>query len=141
MTKRRILGSALAGIAALGLSWGAAEANHMKIDVVVPQDQSAVVVTPGSPAVTYSTPAPAIPQTLQAGDVKADLVRAQTIYANKIEADDIQGAIHQSNGVRIRDTHGDIKAPQVAASVIYADEIKANSVIAEHIYVRDLQRR
>jgi hypothetical protein len=43
--------------------------------------------------------------------------------------------------VKIGDTKGDIKAPEVAASVIYADEIKANSVIAQHVFVRDLRRK
>jgi len=29
----------------------------------------------------------------------------------------------------------------VTASIIYADEISANSVVAQHVYVRDLRRR
>jgi ABC-type transport system substrate-binding protein len=31
--------------------------------------------------------------------------------------------------------------PEVVASVIYADEIRANSVVAAHIYVRNIRRR
>jgi hypothetical protein len=142
MTKARILASVLVGLTALGLSWARAEANHVKIDV--PNDQPAAVVvvpTPASPTVVYPAPAPLPAETLKAGDIKAHLVRAQTIYANKIEADEVQGAIHQSKGVKIGNTHGDIKSPQVSASVIYADEIKANSVVAEHIYVRNLERK
>jgi len=42
--------------------------------------------------------------------------------------------------VKIKDTKGDIKAPSVSAGVIYADTIKARTVVAEHIYVKDLQR-
>jgi hypothetical protein len=42
--------------------------------------------------------------------------------------------------VKIKDTKGDIKLPTVTAGVIYADTIKANSVVADNIYVRDIQR-
>ena len=67
------------------------------------------------------------------------LVRADTIYANRIQADEVRGQIHQTRDVRIGDTRGEIKAPEVAASVIYADEITA--VVAQNVYVRDLRRR
>ena len=67
--------------------------------------------------------------------------RADTIYANKIEADNIQGQIHQTKDVKVGKTSGKIKAPEVAAAVIYAEEITANSVVARNIYVRDLDRR
>ena len=69
------------------------------------------------------------------------LVRADTIYVNRIQADEVRGQIHQTRDVRIGDTRGEIKAPEVAASVIYADEISANSVVAQNVYVRDLRRR
>jgi hypothetical protein len=35
----------------------------------------------------------------------------------------------------------DLKAPTVVASVLYADTIKAHKVIADHIYVREIDRR
>jgi len=43
-------------------------------------------------------------------------------------------------GVKVRDSRGKIKAPEVVASVIYADEISANTVEADTIYVRELDR-
>jgi hypothetical protein len=64
----------------------------------------------------------------------------QPIYANKIEADEVRGAVHQTRGVKVRDSRGKIKAPEVVASVIYADEISANTVEADTIYVRELDR-
>lgn len=60
---------------------------------------------------------------------------------NKIEADEVRGSVHQSRGVKVRDSQGKIKAPEVVASVIYADQISANTVEADTIYVRDLERR
>ena len=69
-------------------------------------------------------------------------MRANIIYANKIEANEILGVIHQDRNLKVGNTKGDIKgAPEVVASVIYADEIKANSVVADHIYVRNIRRR
>jgi hypothetical protein len=62
-------------------------------------------------------------------------------YANKIVADQVLGAVHQSKGIKVKNSEGKIEAPQVAAGVIYADEIKANTVMAETIYVRNLDRR
>jgi hypothetical protein len=67
-------------------------------------------------------------------------VRANTIYANTIEADEVQGQIYQTDGVKVS-AHGDIQAPEVFASVIYAEKITANSVLAEKIYVRKLERK
>ena len=81
---------------------------------------------------------------INADQIKADQVRADTIYANyanRIEADQVVGQVHQTRDVKIRDTRGDIRAPEVTAGTIYADEIKANSVIAQHVFVRDLRRR
>jgi hypothetical protein len=77
----------------------------------------------------------------QRGSDQGNQVRADTIYANRIEADQVVGQVHQTKDVKIGDTKGDIKAPEVAASFIYADEIKANSVIAQHVFVRELRRR
>ena len=53
----------------------------------------------------------------------------------------VLGAVHQSKGIKVKNSEGKIEAPQVAAGVIYADEIKANTVMAETIYVRNLDRR
>ena len=107
---------------------------------VVVQPPPATAAPAPPPAVTVITPS-AVPATLQADDIKAHEVRAQAIYANKIEADNVQGVIHQSGGIKIKNSRGDIDAPQVAANTIFADTIKANSVIADHIYVRDIERK
>jgi hypothetical protein len=145
-TRKSLLASTLLALAALGLPWAVADANHIKIEVTPEHQQPpATVIVPGPPAVTPGPPAapsyvPA-PQTLQAEEIRAHQVRAQTIYANKIEADEVQGAVHHSKGVKVGDSRGEIKAPYVTASVIYADVIKANSVVADNIYVRDLERR
>ncbi len=108
--------------------------------VTVAPSAGATTVVP-APAAAVATPATAIPQMLQADGITTQRVRAHTIYANRIDADEIQGVIHQDRNLKVADTRGQIKAPEVVASVIYADDIKANSIIAEHIYVRDLRRR
>ena len=79
-------------------------------------------------------------RTVSPADIEAQEVRAQTIYANKIKAPVVQGTVHQSDDVKIKDTKGDIKAPAVSAGVIYADTIKARTVVADHIYVRSLEK-
>src|SRR4029434_2361001 len=107
-----------------------ASADHFRVQGAPPP-----VVVPPTPAVTPGT------QTLQADSIKADTVRANIIYANKIEADQVLGAVHQSKGIKVKNSEGKIQCPQVAAGVIYADEIKANTVMAETIYVRKLDRR
>jgi hypothetical protein len=104
--------------------------------VVVQPSQPSVIVQP--PA---STPALAAPETILAEDIRANQVRARTIYANKIRAREVLGAIHQTDKVDVGKGRHDIKAPMVTASVIYADEIRADSVMAEHIFVRDLDRK
>ncbi|HUP38155.1 MAG TPA: hypothetical protein VNC82_22230 [Candidatus Limnocylindria bacterium] len=68
------------------------------------------------------------------------MVRANIVYANKLEADEVRGAVHQTRGLKVKDSEGKIKAPEVVASVIYADEISANAVVAGAIYVRELTR-
>ena len=111
-----------------------------------------VVPAPGPPTVvppagtTTVVPAPAtglaaVVQTLRADDIKSPRVRAQTIYANRIEANEIRGVIHQDTGLKVRNTNGAITGSEIVASVIYADTIKADIVIADHIYVRDVRRR
>ncbi len=69
------------------------------------------------------------------------MLRARTIYTNKIEADEVQGLIHCTGGVKNSHTHGDLKVPEVSASFIYAIKITANSVVAEGVYVPNLRRR
>ncbi len=109
--------------------------------VVVPAPVPTTVVP--VPGTVVGTPVPAaVPQTLRADGIETRRVRANTIYANKIEANEILGVIHQDRNLKVGNTKGDIKGgPEVVASVIYADEIKADSVVAEHIYVRNIRRR
>ena len=104
--------------------------------VIQPGQSGSVVVQPGQSA-TVVAPAP---QMVQAEDLEANEVRAQTIYANKIEASDIRGSIHQTGKVKLHSSVTDLKAPTVVASILYADTIKAHTVIADHIFVRDLER-
>ncbi len=42
--------------------------------------------------------------------------------------------------MKVDKTKGDIETPSVVAGVIYADTIKARSIVAEHIYVRELKK-
>ena len=133
---RRPAGIAAAlGLVALSLPLAWARADHVRIGATQQPSTSTTVIAPAQ--VTVPMP----PQTIKADEIMANQVRADTIYANRIEADEVQGQVHQTKDVKIRDTKGDIKAPEVAASIIYADEIKANSVIAQHVFVRELRRR
>ena len=81
------------------------------------------------------------PQMVQAEDLEANEVRAHTIYANKIQASEIRGTIHQTAKVKLDSSVTDLKTPTVVASLLYADTIKAHTVIADHIFVRELDRR
>ena len=128
MRGKVLLAGGLIALAALVMPAGLAGADQVRIEPV-PQ------AVP--PAVTIYESAP---QTLQADEIKAQRVRATTIYANTIEAPEIQGQIFQTKDVKVS-AHGDIKAPEVSASVIYAEKITANSVVAQNIYVRNLERR
>jgi hypothetical protein len=123
-----MLVTAVTGLAAIAVPTGWTHADHVKIE------GSAQPPAPPSSG-------PAASQTLTADHITALEVRADTIYAKKIEADNIQGEIHQTKDVKVGKASGDIKAPQVAALVIYAEEITANTVVAKTIYVRDLDRR
>src|SRR5262245_46154375 len=107
---------------------------------VVPSPNVTTVVPAPSTVVT-TPPTPVAPQMLRADEIQTQRVRANTIYANKIEAGEVRGIIHQDRGLKVGDTQGEIKAPEVVAQVIYADQIKADSVIADHIFVRNLRRR
>lgn len=112
---------------------------------VVVQPGQSVVVQPGQSVVVHpAPPAPVVvpgSQVVQVEDLEANEVRAQTIYANKIQAAEIRGTIHQTGEVKIDRSVADLKTPTVVASVLYADTIKANRVIADHIFVRNLERR
>src|SRR5438309_2322097 len=133
MTPRKRLLTSIATAAALIAPVAAVSANHVRVEAPAVPAPPATVVVP--------VPAPTPTQTMQVDEIKAGVVRANTIYANKIEADEVRGSVHQSRGVKVRDSQGKIKAPEVVASVIYADEISANTVEADTIYVRELDRR
>lgn len=75
-----------------------------------------------------------------AGGCGAGTTAKKRLLANKLEADEVRGAVHQTRGLKVNDSQGKIKALEVAASVIYADEISANTVVADTIYVRELKR-
>jgi hypothetical protein len=112
--------------------------------VVIPSPQAPVVVEPGQSVVVQpGSPATVVVpgQTIQAEDLEANEVRAQTIYANKMRALEVRGAIHQTGKVKLEGAVSDLRAPTVVASVVYADTIKAHRVIADNIFVRDLERR
>lgn len=128
MHRRELLVTVVSSLAVAALPLGWARADHVRIE--------------GSPQPPAPPSAPAAAsQTLHADQITALQIRANTIYANKIEADNIQGQIHQSKDVKVGKTSGKIKAPEVSASVIYAAEITANSIVAQNVYVRDLDRR
>ena len=53
---------------------------------------------------------------------------------------DEKGVVHYTGSVTVNPTtRGEITGPDVTSSVIYADAIAANSVLADNIYVRDLE--
>jgi hypothetical protein len=112
--------------------------------VVVQPGQPSVVVQPGQPSVTVqpSTPSvtvqPAPPTIVQPAPSTTVVVPPPASVSSA--SPNIQGTVHQSDTVKVDKTKGDIEMPSVVASVIYADTIKARSVVAEHIYVRDLKK-
>ena len=89
----------------------------------------------------YRLGLPAVVQTLRADDIKSPRVRAQTIYADRIEANEIRGVIHQDTGLKVGNTNGAITGTEIVASVIYTDKIKTDIVIADYIYLKDVRRR
>src|SRR5262249_31584309 len=89
---------------------------------------------------TVSAPATLVaPETLQVDGIRAQQVRARTIYANRIDANQVRGVIYQTAGLQGLYGHGQLDVSDVAASVIYADTITANVVAADAVYVRDLR--
>ncbi len=123
-TRKALLAGTVSGLTALILGAGLAQANHVRIGVTPPMPEAPALIAP---------------QTLQVEKIDANEVRARTIYANRIDTDQIKGLVYQTSGVDIHDARGEIKAPDVSASVIYADRINANSVVADAVYVRNLR--
>ncbi|HXJ83299.1 MAG TPA: hypothetical protein VMS64_32025 [Candidatus Methylomirabilis sp.] len=113
-------------VALMVVANGPAQADHVRIALV-----------PAAP----NAPAVVVPETLQVDGITARQVRAHAIYANRIDADQVEGVIHQISGLQNLFGHGQIQASDVAASVIYADTITANLVAADSVYVRDLRIR
>jgi hypothetical protein len=115
--------------------------------VIEPAQPPAVVQpqTPPAPGVVVQQPSGVVAgqpnQTVQADQINAGEVRAQAIYANKIEASDVRGVVHKVERVKFDSKRGDLRMPSLLAGAIYADRIVANTVTADHIYVRDLERR
>jgi hypothetical protein len=109
--------------------------------VVTPAPATVTVVPAPSTVVVPPSPSSTAPvqQTMHAEQIRAGVVRANTIYANRIEADRVQGVIHHTGSVKVNAPSGEIVGSDVATSVIYADAIAANSVLADNIYVRDLE--
>ena len=94
------------------------------------------VVIPGTTQHVVTVPAG---QTLRAEQIRAQVVRAGTIYANRIETDQVKGVVHYTNTIASGAPAGEVVGSDVTASVIYADAISANSIVADHVYVRDLE--
>jgi hypothetical protein len=136
MTREKRLLAVVLGAAALIAPVAAVSANHVRFDGVPAPVGPSVVAPPAGVIV----PAPAPTRTLHADEIEAGVVRANIVYANKLEADEVRGVVHQTRGLKVKDSEGKIKAPEVVASVIYADEISANAVVADAIYVRELTR-
>lgn len=132
-------GTLLVGLMSLAVPAGLVWANHVRIEGGNDSSPGVIYAPPG--AVVVAGQPMVAPSTVQADEITARQVRASTIYANKIEADEVIGTVHQTRSVKINDARGSIRAPEVVASVIYADEIKANTVSADTIYVRDLRKR
>ena len=88
---------------------------------VIPAPGTTTVVPPAGHDDGRAGPghgATAVVQTLRADDIKSPRVRAQTIYANRIEANEIRGVIHQDTGLKVRNTNGAITGSEIVASVI-----------------------
>jgi hypothetical protein len=156
-----VLVSVSLGLAALAFPVGWAAADHVQVGpppgvvyttpVVVTPGPSSVTQVPGSvtvvpaprtvviPAPTTTVVAAPVQQILHAEQIRAHQVRANTIYANRIEADQVKGVIHHTRSVKVDAPKGEIFGSDVAASVIYADAIAANSIVADNVYVRDLE--
>lgn len=138
MRTRSTISGSLAGLMVAGLVLGTATAQTSPTGLY--QDPAVIEVPASVPSATTLTPG-VVPASLQADDIEAHQVRAQTIYANKIKASNVQGVVHQTKGVRIKHAKSDLKVPQVQAGTIHADVIQADTVVADNIYVRDMERK
>ena len=105
----------------------------------VTPEPATVTVVPAPSTVVIPAPSPPVQQAMHAEQIRAGVVRANTIYANRIEADRVQGVIHHTGSVKVNAPSGEIVGSDIATSVIYADAIAANSILADNIYVRDLE--
>src|ERR1051325_437350 len=94
MTPRKRLLTSMATAAALIAPVAVVSANHVRVDA------PAVPAPPTTVVVPVPAPVPAPTQTMQVDEIKAGVVRANTIYANNIEADEVRGTVHQSHGVK-----------------------------------------
>ena len=121
-----LLTSLAGGLIALMVTVAGASAQGVRIELPSPAPNPSNVV---------------VPETLQVDRISARQVRAHVIYANRIDAERVEGAIHQISGLTSLYGHGQIQAADVAASTIYADTINANVVVADAVYVRDLRVR
>ena len=108
------------------------------VTVVTPPTTVApsTVVVPGTTQHVLTVP---VGQTLRAEQIRAQVVRASTIYANRIETDQVKGVVHHTNTIATGAPAGEIVGSDVTASVIYADAIAATSIVADNVYVRDLE--
>jgi hypothetical protein len=84
-TRKRLLPGAVAAVA-FTVPVAIVSANHVRIEAPVVSSSPAAMVVP--------VPAPT--QTVQADEIKAG-------DANKIAADEVRGAVHQTRGVKVRD--------------------------------------
>jgi hypothetical protein len=156
------------GLAAVAVPVGRSAADHVRFPLPSGDTPTMVTIAPAPSAVVPATvpagtvtvlPAPTtvapsavvIPgwaqqvvtvpagQTLRAEQIRAQVVRAGTIYANRIETDQVKGVVHHTSTIAVGAPAGEVVGPDVSASVIYADAIAANSIVADHVYVRDLE--
>src|SRR5499433_4201355 len=74
------------GLLAVSLPVGLAWANHVRVEGA--SDQGVIYAPPGT-AVVVPSPPPPVASTVKADGITAQQVRAGTIYANKIEADEV----------------------------------------------------
>lgn len=100
----------------------------------MPPDEALLPPPPPPPA-----PAPPPLHIVQADVIKAQEVRADTIYATRIKAKQINGTVHPQRDLPFT-ARGTVGVPSVVASTIYANRIDAHAVTARNIYVRTVER-
>jgi hypothetical protein len=152
MRRKTLAVAALLGAGALAVPAARSAADHVRFAPQPSAGAPATVTVVPAPAPVTVVPAPStvvIPstqqivapaqQTLRAQQIRASVVRAHTIYANRIETDQVKGVVHHTPTIAVGAPAGEVVGSDVAASVIYADAIAANSIVADHVYVRDLE--